>query len=188
MEVAMQMADRVGHRKLSDLIDELRLKTYPPIDDSLSEHEDDASFDSGRRSERSGSFSEDDNETNQVIATRQQRLEMSQRISPEGGTSTPQQVRSRNDDVAEDSEGDYPTDESSPPPRESLKRKFKFEQNDSAAPVAKKRINPFAKKLLESPAKGIMKIVSSPKKMSLSRSSTFSKKSRQDQRRGKQIL
>ena len=179
MDLAIQMADRVGHRKLSDRIEEVKLQKYPPIDEYNGEQFDDsASFDSGRRSERSASFDEAEPE----IATRQQRLEYSKRISPDGGrVYTPSQGRS----AARNNSGEeqYFTDEESPP-REILKRKF--EQDD--APKAMKRINPFAKKKLESPAKGIMKIASSPTKLSLSRSSTFSAKSRQKQRSGKQIV
>jgi hypothetical protein len=179
MDLAIQMADRVGHRKLSDRIEEVKLQKYPPIDEYNGEQFDDsASFDSGRRSERSASFDEAEPE----IATRQQRLEYSKRISPDGGrVYTPSQGRS----AARNNSGEeqYFTDEESPP-RETLKRKF--EQDD--APKAMKRINPFAKKKLESPAKGIMKIASSPTKLSLSRSSTFSAKSRQKQRSGKQIV
>lgn len=173
-EVAIQMADRVGHRKLSDRIEEVKLQRYPPIEESDEPFDDSASFD--ERS--SGSFADDE----PVIATRQQRLEMSQRISPEGGVSTPRQQRQSHDTAEDEIGGEYSTDAESPP-RESLKRKF--EQDD--APVSKKRINPFAKKKLESPAKGIM-TMRSPQKLSLSRSSTFSAKSRQKQRRGKQIV
>ena len=179
MDLAIQMADRVGHRKLSDRIEEVKLQKYPPIDD-YSEGEpfdDNASFDFGKRSERSASF---DN-AEPVIATRQERADHSKRISPEGGkVSTPSRGRSTSQDNGEEQ---YFTDDESPP-RESLKRQF--EQDD--APTTMKRINPFAKKKMESPAKSIMKIASSPTKLSLSRSSTFSAKSRQKQRSGKQIV
>lgn len=180
MDLAIQMADRVGHRKLSDRIEEVKLQKYPPIDEYNDEEpfNDSASFDSRRRSERSASFDEAEPE----IATRQKRLEYSKRISPDGGrVYTPSQGRSTSQNTSDEEQ--YFTDEESPP-RESLKRKL--EQDD--APFAMKRINPFAKKKLESPAKGIMKIASSPSKLSLSRSSTFSAKSRQKQRSGKQIV
>lgn len=184
MDLAIQMADRVGHRKLCDRIEDLKLQRYPPMEEDMSDDEDDAaSYDSGMHSERSsGNIS--NYEEKPVITTRQQRLDMSQRISPEGGGAlhTPRQQTRRALD-AEELEGEYSTDAESPP-RESLKRKF--EQND--VPVSKKRINPFAKKKMESPAKGIMKIARSPTKLSLSRVSTFSEKSRQKQRNGKQIV
>lgn len=180
MDLAIQMADRVGHRKLSDRIEEVKLQKYPPIDESFDEQpfDDSASFDSGRRSERSATFGE----AEPAINTRQQRYEHSKRISPDGGrVYTPSQGRSAS--LNKSDEEQYFTDEESPP-RESLKRKL--EQDD--APSVIKRINPFAKKKMESPAKGIMKIVSSPTRLSLSRSSTFSAKSRQKQRSGKQIV
>eukprot|EP00571_Detonula_confervacea_P002422 CAMPEP_0172315686 /NCGR_PEP_ID=MMETSP1058-20130122/25981_1 /TAXON_ID=83371 /ORGANISM="Detonula confervacea, Strain CCMP 353" /LENGTH=1247 /DNA_ID=CAMNT_0013029825 /DNA_START=112 /DNA_END=3855 /DNA_ORIENTATION=+ len=184
MDLAIQMAERVGHRKLCDRIEDLKQTRYPPMEEEEEVFDDAASFDSGMRSVRSersnGSFYE---EEKPVIATRQQRLEMSQRISPEvsGALHTPRQQTRRSRDN-EELEGEYSTDEESPP-RESLKRKF---END--VPASKRRINPFAKKMMESPAKGIMKVASSPTKLSLSRASTFSAKSRQKQRSGKQIV
>jgi hypothetical protein len=119
-----------------------------------------------------------------VIFTRQQRLEHSQKISPDGGglCTQRQQTRSSNKRAGE-LEGDHSTDEESPP-HESLKRKIDLDD----APALKKRTNPFAKKKIESPAKRIMKVVGSPTKLTLSRSSTFSAKSRQRQRSGKQIV
>lgn len=177
MDLAIQMADRVGHRKLSDRIEEVKLQKYPPIDECFDDQpfDDSASFDSGRRAE---SF----DEAEPAINTRQQRHEYSKRISPDGGrVYTPSQRRSTS--LNESDNEQYFTDEESPP-CESLKRKL--EQDD--APSVMKRINPFAKKKLESPAKGIMKIASSPTKLSLSRASTFSAKSRQKQRSGKQIV
>ena len=125
-----------------------------------------------------------------VVTTRQQRMEMmSQRISPggEGGAFTPRHQNKRPHVDAEASEGEYSTDPESPP-RESLKRKFEADTHAPAATAANKRINPFAKKKMESPAKGIMKEFRSPTKLSLSRKSTFSAKSRQKQRIGKQIV
>jgi len=171
MDLAIQVADRLGHRKLSDRIEEMKLQKYPPIDDydEGEPFDDSTSFDSGRRNARSGSF---DEETDMV--TRQQQLGYSQKISPDGGgLFTPrQQTRS------------YSTDEESPP-NDSLKRKIEL---DNAPVVSKKRINPFAKKAMESPAKELMKVVGSPSKPKLSRSSTFSTQSRQKQRSGKHIV
>ncbi len=182
MDLAIQMADRVGHRKLSDRIEEVKLQKYPPIDEYFDEQpfDDSASFDSGRRSGRSASF----DEAEPAINTRQQRYEYSKRISPDGGrVYTPSQGRSTSLNKSDNEQ--YFTEEESPP-RESLKRKL---AQDDDVPNVMKRINPFAKKKLESPAKGIMKIASSsPAKLSLSRASTFSAKSRQKQRSGKQIV
>eukprot|EP00579_Thalassiosira_antarctica_P009756 CAMPEP_0201922180 /NCGR_PEP_ID=MMETSP0903-20130614/10281_1 /ASSEMBLY_ACC=CAM_ASM_000552 /TAXON_ID=420261 /ORGANISM="Thalassiosira antarctica, Strain CCMP982" /LENGTH=1247 /DNA_ID=CAMNT_0048459265 /DNA_START=142 /DNA_END=3888 /DNA_ORIENTATION=+ len=184
-DIAIQMADRVGHRKLSDRIEEVKLQKFPPLEEEEEPFNDSASFESGMRSERSNSF----DEYEPVVTTRQQRMEMMNRgISPEGeGAHSPQRRRSHDDD-AEESERGYNSTDAESPPRESLKRKF--EQDHHATPAAsnKKRINPFARKLMESPAKGIMKVVGSPTKLSLSRASTFSTKSRQKQRSGKQIV
>ncbi|KAL7536855.1 hypothetical protein ACHAXR_009745 [Thalassiosira sp. AJA248-18] len=189
-DVAIQMADRVGHRKLSDRIEEVKFQRFPPLDEEEEDGFDDdaASFDSGMRSERSsGSFEEEP-----VVATRQQRLEMlSQRISPEGGgVRTPCQQRHSTHDDGEAEDRGYATTDEESPPRESLKRKFEQDDGDAALDpvVSKKPINPFAKKKLESPAKGIMKVMRSPAKLSLSRASTFSAKSRQKQRSRKQIM
>lgn len=182
-DVVIQMADRTGHRKLSDRIEDLKNQRHPPIDEEEEDFNDSASYDSGRRSERSNSF---DGYDEPVVTTRQQRMEMmSQReISPDGEKAvyTPQQRRSHND---EESEGGYNSTDEESPPRESLKRKF--EDDKQTVAKSKKRINPFAKKNLQSPAKGIMK-VKSPAKPVLSRASTFSAKSRQKQRTGKQIM
>lgn len=182
-DTAIQMSDRVGQRKLADRIEEAKLQRYPPLDEEEGFDDDARSLNSERSDERSSRSFDDE----PVIATRQQRMEMlSQEISPEGGIQTPRQKNRRSHDNAEESVGgDYSTDEESPP-RESLKRKF--EQDGSAAPTtSKKRINPFAKKILESPGKDLKK-VQSPAKLTLSRASTFSAKSRQKQRSGKQIV
>ena len=180
-DVAIHMADRMGHRKLSDRVEQVKCQRFPPMDEEDEGFDDDAaSYDSGARSEGSNvSFEEEP-----VIATRQQRMEMiSQRVSPGDGAYTPRQ-QGRRDDIEVD-DGGYSTGEESPP-RESLKRKFEADSIDTA-PVTKKRMNPFVKKKLESPAKGIMKIAS-PQKLSLSRASTFSAKSRMKERSGKKIL
>ena len=172
LDVAITWADRQGQRKLSDRIEEFKLRKYPPIDEE-EPFDDSASFDSGVRSERSNASFDEVEEP--IIATRRQRMEM-QRISPDA-IHTPRQ---RN---AEESQERYSTDEESPP-HQSLKRKLA----DSPTPQqTKKRINPFAKKKLESPAKGL-KLSSPTKSLTLSRQSTFSAKSREKQRRGKQIV
>ncbi|KAL3764899.1 hypothetical protein ACHAW5_003548 [Stephanodiscus triporus] len=184
MDLAIQIADRLGHRKLSDRIEEMKLQKYPPIDeyDEGEPFDDAASFDSGRRKGRSGSF--DGEEEEPVIVTRQQRLEHSQKISPDGGgLCTPRQLTRSPNNHAGGVKGEYSTDEESPP-HKSLKRKIELDD----ARVSKKRMNPFAKKMMESPAKGIMKVAASPTKLTLSRASTFSAKSRQKQRSGKQIV
>ena len=171
LDVAITWADRQGQRKLSDRIEEFKLRKYPPIDEE--ELDDSASFDSGVRSERSNASFDEVEEP--IIATRRERMEM-QRISPDA-IHTPRQ---RN---AEESQERYSTDEESPP-HQSLKRKL----DDSPTPQqTKKRINPFAKKKLESPAKGLGRFTS-PARLTLSRQSTFSAKSREKQRLGKQIV
>lgn len=172
LDVAITWADRQGQRKLSDRIEEFKLRKYPPINEE-EPFDDSASFDSGVRSERSNASFDEVEEP--IIATRRERMEM-QRISPDA-IHTPRQ---RN---AEESQERYSTDEESPP-HQSLKRKLA----DSPTPQqTKKRINPFAKKKLESPAKGL-KLSSPTKSLTLSRQSTFSAKSREKQRRGKQIV
>ena len=171
MDLSIQVADRLGHRKLSDRIEEIKLHKYPPIDDydEGEPFDESTSFDAGRRNVRSDSF---DEETD--IVTRPRQVGYSQKISPDGGgLFTPrQQTRS------------YSTDEESPP-NNSLKRKIEL---DNAPIVSKKRINPFAKKAMESPAKELMKVVGSPSKPKLSRSSIFSTQSREKQRSGKHIV
>lgn len=183
MDIAIKMAERIGLRKLCDRIDEFKLRKFSPFDEEDEPpFDDDASYDSRRSDERSsGSLEEEEEEP--VIATRQQRMEMmSQRISPEGVRTPRRQTEQSHGD---ESDGDQSTEEESPP-RQTLKRKL---TKDLPAPASKKRINPFAKKKLESPAKGIMKTAgASPSKLSLSRNSTFSTKSRQKQRSGKQIV
>eukprot|EP01082_Thalassiosira_pseudonana_P008326 g7365.t1 g7365 contig24:441116-445003(+) len=167
-DIAVQVSDRVGHRKLSDRIEELKLQKYPIFDEEEEDFFDDNA--SVEYRERNDSFEEEP-----VVATRQQRMEMMQHISPDS-MQTPK-VRRSETDVREES-----TDEESPP-RESLKRKL---ENDTVVQVKKR--NPFAKKPMKSPAKPISKMPASPAKLSLSRQSTFSTKSRQKQRSGKQIL
>ncbi|KAL9180611.1 hypothetical protein ACHAXT_011064 [Thalassiosira profunda] len=163
MDLALKVADRVGQHKLSDKIEELLARKYPPLDEDGEGFDDAASYDS-RRSDGS----DDDAPAG---ATRRQRMERpSQRISPEGGR-TP---RAHGEECSTDEES---------PPREALKRKF-----EAAPAAAKKRTNPFAKKRLESPAKSATKGLGSPARLSLSRSSTFSASARKKQRRGKQIL
>ena len=165
VDLALKVADRVGQHKLSDKIEELLARKYPPLD------EDDGGFDDAASCDSRHSDGSDDDAP--AVATRRQRTERpSQRISPEGGR-TPR---------AHGGE-ECSTDEESPP-REALKRKF-----EAAPAAAKKRTNPFAKKRLESPAKkSAAKGLGSPARLSLSRSSTFSASARKKQRRGKQIL
>ena len=168
-DIAIQAADRVGHRKLSDRIEEAKLQKFPPSEEMF---DDNASMESDFYETRCV-------DEEPEIMTRQQRLEMSQRISPED-VHTPQARRSR-DNV--EVERGQTTDEESPP-RESMKRTF-----DEAATVSSnKRANPFAKKRMTSPSTPLMKAMASPSKLALSRQSTFSTKSRQKQRDGKQIV
>lgn len=186
-DIAIKMADRIGHRKLSDRIDELKLRKFPPLDEEEEEEafDDAASYESDmHRGRRSEGF--DDREP--VVTTRQQQMERMMRgISPDN--HTPRQRRSRDHDADDLQEGDgYPTTDDESPPREMLKRKFEEGDRAETPSTNRKRINPFAKKKLESPAKGIMKVPRSPAKLSLSRLSTFSAKSRQKQRSGKQIV
>lgn len=201
MDTAVQMAERVGQRKLCDRIDDLRLRKYPPIEEEeddgpFGDDGDAASFDSRASEEKSGgSFDDGEEEEEPAIVTEGRRPEMTSRnISPEfgGGVRTPRRHTGRTRDDDEDPEGYQSTEEESPPPRESLKRKFGLRDDPpvAAAPSKRRSINPFAKKKLESPAKGIMKVGtgSSPTKLSLSRFSSFSAKSRQKQRNGKQIV
>ena len=182
-DIAINMADRAGHRKLSDRIEEVKNQRYPPI----YEDSEDESLDGS-----DGYRSEDVDEQEPTAATQQDRMAPSMRreISPDagGGLSTPRQPR-RTCDGAENAGGgaDDFTDEESPP-REALKRKFEEDHQRAVAADSRKRVNPFAKKKMESPARGLMKVMGSPTKMTLSRSSTFSAKSRQKQRKGKQIV
>lgn len=182
-DIAINMADRAGHRKLSDRIEEVKNQRYPPIyEDSEGESLDGSD----------GYRSEDVDEQEPTVATQQDRIAplIQREISPDGGggLSTPRQPR-HTCDGAENSGGgaDDFTDEESPP-REALKRKFEEDHQRAVAADSRKRVNPFAKKKMESPARGIMKVMGSPTKMTLSRSSTFSAKSRQKQRKGKQIV
>lgn len=124
-DIAVQVSDRVGHRKLSDRIEELKLQKYPIFDEEEEDFFDDNA--SVEYRERNDSFEEEP-----VVATRQQRMEMMQHISPDS-MQTPK-VRRSETDVREES-----TDEESPP-RESLKRKL---ENDTVVQVKKR--NPFAK-------------------------------------------
>jgi len=170
-DIAIQAADRVGHRKLSDRIEEAKLQKFQPLDEDMF-FDDNASAESFPRG-RSESF---DGNSESMMSQRE--LKTSQSISPEDPRTPPRGFR-----VMERMDGEQSTDEETPP-RPSNKRKA-----EDVAPIkSKKRINPFAKKRLESPAKGITKTVASPTKLSLSRQSTFSTKSRQKLRDGKQIV
>ena len=180
LDVAITWADRQGQRKLSDRIEEYKLQKYPSIEDDA-EFDDSASFDSSVHSERSTNFAEEEQDEQPVITTRKERMQQMQRISPDA-VHTPRQ-RSGNADA--EVEGEYTTDEESPP-REELKRKFDASPEQ---PIKKARNNPFAKKKLESPARsGLMSNIASPSRAKLSRQSTFSASARKAQRKGKQIV
>ncbi len=170
-DIAIQAADRVGHRKLSDRIEEAKLQKFQPLDEDMF-FDDNASGESFPRG-RSDSFDE-----NSEFMTNRRESKTPQSISPEDPRTPPRGVR-----LVDRMEREQTTDEETPP-RTSNKRKA-----EDVAPVkSKKRINPFAKKRLESPAKGVAKTATSPIKLSLSRQSTFSTKSRQKLRDGKQIM
>jgi len=116
-DIAIQISDRMGHRKLSDLIDEVKIQRFPPVDEDF--FDDNNSLGSRERS---------DNYDEAMTLERQERGIRG--ISPEIGTP---KARTPRDDASESTH-----DES--PPNASLKRKFE----DNAA-VSTKRRNPFAK-------------------------------------------
>mmetsp|Transcript_11471 Transcript_11471/g.19540 ORF Transcript_11471/g.19540 Transcript_11471/m.19540 type:complete len:1185 (-) Transcript_11471:118-3672(-) len=141
-DIAIMAADRMSLGRLCEKLEEMKNQKFPPLDEDFG---DEGSYDSGMDERRSV-------EDEPKITSRQQLAEM-QRISPDA-LHTPQKGRSR-----------HSTDEESPP-AESLKRKF---DDDEANKSSKRRVNPFAKKRLESPAKGIMKLPLSPARPTLSK-------------------
>lgn len=144
-DIAITAADRMGLGRLCERIEELKNQKFPPID----ENSDEESYDSGVGEKRNRIADEP------RITSRQQLMEM-QRISPDA-LHTPQKGRSTGDG--------HSTDEESPP-AESLKRKF---DGHEASKTSKMRVNPFVKKHLESPAKGVMKLPLSPTRPTLSK-------------------
>lgn len=123
-DIAIDSSDRMGHRKLSDKIEEMKLQRFPAVD------EDDFFDDNNSLGSREKSGSNDEaSVTSERVGHRAVRG-----ISPE--IHTPNARRSSRDDDASES-----TREESPP-KASLKRKF--EDNAAASTTAKRR-NPFAK-------------------------------------------
>jgi hypothetical protein len=85
-DIAVQLANRLGHRRLSDRIVEAKQRRFPPIEEDDEGFDDAASFDSGARSEASGSDFDDE----PGVATRRQRMEiLAPGVSPEGGSFMP---------------------------------------------------------------------------------------------------
>lgn len=111
----------MGHRKLSDLVEDIKLQRFPSVD------EEDLFDDNNSYGSRDRSDSYDEaSVTSNVEDQREVRG-----ISPE--TQTPRSGRTSRDDMSES------TQEESPP-KASLKRKF-----DNDVDVSTKRRNPFAK-------------------------------------------
>ena len=120
-DIAIQASDRMGHRKLSDLVEDIKLQRFPSVD------EDDLFDDNNSYGSRDRSDSYDEaSVTSNIEDQREVRG-----ISPE--THTPRAGRTSHDDMSES------TQEESPP-KASLKRKF-----DNDVDVSTKRRNPFAK-------------------------------------------
>lgn len=122
-DIAIQASDKLGHRKLSDLIEDIKMERFPPVDD-------DNLFD-GDNSINSRERSDSYDEASVTSDPREQREVKVRGISPE--IRTPMARRESHDDSSE------ATREESPP-KASLKRKF--EDNVS---TSTKRRNPFAK-------------------------------------------
>lgn len=122
-DIAIQASDKLGHRKLSDLIEDIKLERYPPVEeDDL--FDGDNSIDSR---ERSDSYDEAS-----VTSDRVEHRDVKVRgISPE--IRTPMGRREAHDDSSEATREESPL-------KASLKRKF--EDNVS---TSTKRRNPFAK-------------------------------------------
>lgn len=152
-DIAIMAADRMNLGRLCEKIEELKNQKFPPLDEDFG---DEGSYDSGMDERGIDRFDDEPK-----ITSRQQLAEM-QRISPDA-LHTPPKGRSGQS-----------TDEETPP-TESLKRKFVDDEANNKS--SKRRVNPFAKKRLESPAKGIMKLPLSPARPTLSKA-----KSRQNRR------
>ena len=120
-DIAIQVSDRMGHRKLSDLIEEIKLNRFP------AENEEDLFDDNNSFGSRERSDSYDEASVTSERGGQQQ----VRGISPE--IHTPNARRTSRDDMSES------THEESPP-KASLKRKF-----DNNVAVASKKRNPFAK-------------------------------------------
>jgi hypothetical protein len=119
-DIAIQVSDRMGHRKLSDLIEETKLQRFPSVDD-----EEFFNYNNSYGSrERSDSFDEAS-----VTSDREDQRHV-RGISPE--IHTPKARKTSRDDSSQS------THEESPP--KALKRKF---EDDAAVPTKKR--NPFAK-------------------------------------------
>eukprot|EP00986_Skeletonema_menzelii_P009168 scaffold4092_cov150-Skeletonema_menzelii.AAC.3 len=144
-DIAIMAADRMNLGRLCEKLEDMKNQKFPPIDEGFG---DEDSYDSGMDERRSDRFDDEPK-----ITSRQQLVEM-QRISPDA-LHTPQKGRSG-----------HSTDEETPP-AESLKRKFDDDEANNKS--SRRRVNPFAKKRLESPAKGIMKMPLSPARPTLSK-------------------
>ena len=196
LDLAVRMADRVGQQRLADRIEDVRAARFPPAADDDEEDGDGGSF---------GGFDGDATEDGERITSRAQLMERNSklRVSPEGGRlSTPTKDRGQSDDdddddvsAGEEHDGHPDTEEESPPPAAARPAKKRGLTDDGAsAPLVTagkkkmRRINPFAKRRLESPARDLARAPKSPARVSLSRQSTFSAKSRQKMRKGKQIV
>lgn len=124
-DIAIQASDKLGHRKLSDLIEDIKLERYPPVDDD-DLFDGDNSIDSR---ERTDSYDEAS-----VTSDRVEQVKV-RGISPE--IRTPMGRREAHDDSSEVTREESPR-------KASLKRKF--EENVS---TSTKRRNPFAKVSLQ---------------------------------------
>lgn len=180
-DIAVKAADRIGQRKLSDRIEERKMLKFAPPPEEEEEMEEDG-FDGG-------SDASDFEDDGSVVATReerQRRLQQPPSPPPPSRQSTTPRSKRRRDVTVSDG-----TEEESPPKGTSRRKTTDNADDDrraSTSSSANRRLNPFAKKRLESPARGMAPLPPSPTKVKLSRSSTFSTESRDKSRAGKQIM
>ena len=189
LDLAVRMADRVGQQRLADRIEDVRAGRFPaPAEDD--EEDDGGSF--------GGDYGDAADDEERITSRAQLMERNNSRVSPEGGrlsTPTKDRGQSDNESAGEEYAGHHDTEEESPPPAASARpaKKRGLAHDDSSAPLVtagkkKRRANPFAKRTLMSPAKNLARPPKSPARVSLSRQSTFSAKSRQKMRKGKQIV
>ena len=147
-DVAIMAADRMNLGRLCEKLEEIKNQKFPPLEEEEDDFGDEGSYASDVDEQRNDYYEEEP----RITSRHRQQLREMQSISPDA-VHTPTKSRTGNS-----------TDEETPP--ENLKRKFNGGETTKST---RRRVNPFAKKRFESPAKGMMNLPMSPARPTLTK-------------------
>jgi len=174
-DIAIRVADQMNHRNLSDRIEDIKDRKFAEPQEEEEAEED---YDESANSSHYGNhFTGESPQAHLDDGT-----EDSRRISPDVGSRLGKRT-------LEDTYDEHDEDDEDPSPKPVKQRtRFDLQPKKKFNPT---QMNPFAKKKLESPGKRSVTPKSpakSPNRSSLSRTSTFSKQSREQSKVARRIM